>query len=85
MMSVAFHGAADRGDFLGLRQRARGPVEIVYDDGVTKRLVWQETGVGADPDLLREVLASAVRAARVVPALHAELKRRAINVEMIAG
>ena len=63
---------------------ARGPVEIVYDDGVTKRLVWQETGVGADPDLLREVLARAVRAARVVPALHAELKRRAINVEMIA-
>ena len=84
-LSFAFHAGAGRGDFLGLRERARGAVEIVYDDGVAKRLVWKVQGKGPDPSILRDALSSAVREARVVPALYAELRRRAIDIELIAG
>ncbi|MFM1861995.1 MAG: hypothetical protein ACO3BE_10825 [Gemmobacter sp.] len=84
-LSFAFHAGAGRADFLGLRERARGAVEIVYDDGVAKRLVWKVQGKGPDPSILRDALSSAVREARVVPALYAELRRRAIDIELIAG
>jgi hypothetical protein len=84
-LSLAFHAEAGRADFLGLRERARGAVEIVYDDGVAKRLVWKVTRAGSDPTTLRDTLSHAVREARVVPALYAELRRRAIDIELIAG
>ncbi len=84
-LSVAFHATAGRAEFLGLRQRSRGAIEIVYDDGVAKRLVWKVSDTPSDPSLLRDALSSAVREARVLPALYAELRRRAIDIELIAG
>jgi hypothetical protein len=83
-LSAAFHGPAGRGDFLGLRQRPLGRVEIVYDDGVAKRMVWRVMQDNSDPAILRSVLSSAVRESRVVPALISELRKRAIQIEMIA-
>lgn len=82
-LSAAFHSPSGRGDFLGLRQRALGRVEIVYDDGVTKRLIWRVMEKDHDPAVLRSVLSSAVRESRVVPALITELRRRAIAIEAV--
>lgn len=82
-LSAAFHSPSGRGDFLGLRQRPAGPVEIVYDDGVAKRMVWRVTGTGSDPAVLRSVLSSAVREARVVPTMINELRKRAIQIEIV--
>ena len=45
-------------DFLGLRKGAAGNVEIVYDDGVARRMVWRVEGRGDDPrisDAFRQV------------------------------
>ena len=79
------HSATGATDFIGLRESRKGETEIVYDDGVTRRLVWRICGPLPDTATLREALSRALTQNRVVPALYAELKRRAINVEMIAG
>jgi hypothetical protein len=82
-LALSFHSPRGGMDFLGLRERRRGDVEIVYDDGVAKRLVWKVTGERTDTALLREALSSAVRQGRVLTALHAELRRRSIAVEIV--
>lgn len=82
--SFAFHSAHGAPDFLGLRRGRRGQTEIVYDDGSTRRLVWRVVGEMADDAPLREALQSAVAETRVLPALYAELKRRAIAIEVVA-
>jgi hypothetical protein len=74
------HGA---GDFLGLRRSRTGVLEIVYDDGVAKRLVWRVAG-GTDPLPLGEALKAALDANRVLPALYSELKKRSIAIEVVA-
>lgn len=70
-------------DCIGLRQRA-GRVEIVYDDGVARHMVWRVQG-RPNEGVLREALASARRQARVLPALYAELRKRSIAIEAVAG
>ena len=79
----ALHSPHGAGDFLGLRRTRAGGLEIVYDDGVARRLVWRVTG-GADTRPLHDALRAALDANRVVPALYAELKKRAIAVEAVA-
>lgn len=78
-----FHAPHGGADFLGWRKRA-GMFEIVYDDGVARRMVWRVAGQG-DEARLSEALRASVGALRVVPALYDELKKRAIAVERIAG
>ncbi len=79
----AFHSASGAPDFLGLRTGPGGATEIVYDDGVRRRLVWRVRGVAVGADL-GEALRSAVDQARVVPALYSELKKRGVAIEAIA-
>ena len=80
---AAHHSPHGAGDFLGLRRSRGGGLEIVYDDGVARRLVWRVTG-GTDPQPLGEALRAALDANRVVPALYSELKKRSIAIEAVA-
>ncbi|MDX5356449.1 MAG: hypothetical protein LPJ93_00610 [Rhodobacterales bacterium] len=82
--SFSYHSARGASDFLGLRRSRRGQTEIVYDDGVACRMVWRVVSDVPDEAPLREALESAVAEMRVLPALYAELKRRAIAIEAIA-
>jgi hypothetical protein len=83
MGHTAFHAPHGGSVFLGLRKNRSGATEIVYDDGVARRLVWRVTGPEADEYRLSEALSRAVGHARVIPALYAELKKRAIMVEAV--
>ena len=79
-----YHSTRGGCDFLGIRRaRSGGGVEIVYDDGVARRMVWRVATPGVEPERLGPALRAAVENLRVVPALHAELKRRAIAVEAV--
>lgn len=79
-----FHAPHGGADFLGIRTGRGGATEIIYDDGVARRIVWRVDGAASE-DRLSEALRAAVLAVRVVPTLHDELKKRAIAVERIAG
>jgi hypothetical protein len=81
--SLSFHSAHGATDFLGLRLSQRGHTEIVYDDGVARRLVWRVAGEVA-AETVGDALRAAVAQRRVLPALHSELKKRAIAIEAVA-
>ncbi len=78
----SFHAPGKEADFLGWRVSRAGLTEIVYEDGAARRMVWRVSS-GADDAALSEALEVAVKAKRVVPALIAELKKRAIGVERL--
>ncbi|PKP72785.1 MAG: hypothetical protein CVT84_16955 [Alphaproteobacteria bacterium HGW-Alphaproteobacteria-6] len=80
----SFHSSCGGFDFLGYRTGADGAVEIVYDDGARRRMVWR---VRSSPGegVLSDALRYAVDQARVLPALYSELKRRSIAIEAVAG
>lgn len=80
---TTFHAPHGGADFLGWRTRA-GQLEIVYDDGVARRMVWRVAGQGNEARL-SDALRVAVGALRVVPTLYDELKKRAIAIERVAG
>ena len=84
MGQAFFHDPHGGADFLGLRQSRSGETEIVYDDGVARRMVWRVEGQPQDGKL-SDALRVAVGSLRVVATLHEELKKRAISVERIAG
>ena len=66
----------------GLRTSPTGKIEIVYDDGVKRRMVWRvqsESSVGRVGDALR----SAVDKPRVLQALYCELKKRSIAIDVV--
>jgi len=79
----AFHSSRGGYDFLGLRRADQGGYEIVYDDGVTRRMVWRVATRDATPRRIGEALRLAVDDLRVVATLHAELKKRAIAIEAV--
>lgn len=82
MASVtSYHSALGGADFLGLRTTPRG-MEIVYDDGVARRLVWRVSS-SASEEKIGDALRVAVDQARVLPALYTELKKRAISVDAV--
>ncbi len=83
MIHTGFHASAGGFDFVGMRHR-QGNVEIVYDDGVARRLVWRVSGK-INESQLGDALARAARQVRVLPALYAELRKRAITIEAIRG
>ena len=80
MAQSVYHSPSGGFDFLGLRKGRRGGVEIVYDDGVARRMVWRVTGAVSESQL-GEALSRAARELRVLPALYAELKKRSIAIE----
>jgi hypothetical protein len=81
---TTFHAPHGGADFLGLRKRA-GKTEIVYDDGVACRMVWQVADKAPNEQRISDALRVAVGSLRVVPSLYDELKKRAIAIERIAG
>ncbi len=83
MGQSAFHAPHGGSVFLGIRKNRTGATEIVYDDGVARRMVWRVTEALADEGRLSDALARAVSHTRVIPALYAELKKRAIMVEAV--
>lgn len=82
---AAFHAPHGGADFLAMRKARNGTTEIVYDDGVSRRMIWRVEGGAATEQRVSDALRHAVGALRVVPALYNELKKRAINVEQIMG
>lgn len=82
MASIStYHSALGGADFLGLRATKHG-MEIVYDDGVKRRMVWRVASPVAEA-LIGEALRVAVGQVRVLPALYTELKKRAIAVDAV--
>lgn len=82
---VTFHAPHGGADFLGWRKARSGATEIVYDDGVTRRMIWRVAVASPNELRLSDALRVAVGAVRVVPTLYDELKKRAIAIERIAG
>lgn len=79
----AFHSSRGGCDFLGLRHGRSGSVEIVYDDGVARRMVWRVKTPGANVSRIGEAMRAAVDQLRVVPALMTELRKRSIAIEAL--
>ncbi len=82
---AAFHAPHGGADFLALRKNRHGGTEIVYDDGVARRIIWRVEDDDLNEDRLSDALRIAVGSLRVVPTLYGELKKRAIAVERVAG
>lgn len=84
-LNATFHAPNGGADLLGWRRTQSGGTEIIYDDGVARRITWRVAG--PDPSELRlsDALRVASRSLRVVPALQVELKKRAIAIERISG
>lgn len=80
----SYHSSLGGFDMLGLRKGPSGVVEIIYDDGVRRRMVWRVRSQ-AKESVIAEALRRAVNQTRVLPALYSELKRRSIAIEAIAG
>lgn len=78
----SFH-APEGGVFLGLRQGRSGASEIVYDDGVARRLIWRVSSQDSRAEDIDAALRAAVANLRVVPTLYAELKKRSIAIEAV--
>ena len=82
---AVFHAPHGGADFLGWRKARSGATEIVYDDGVTRRMIWRVANHAPNEARLSDALRVAVGAVRVVPTLYDELKKRAIAIERVAG
>lgn len=80
--SASFHAPVG-GVFLGVRQGRGGSTEIVYDDGVARRLIWRVSSASIRAEDLGDALQVAVSNLRVVPTLYAELRKRSIAIEAV--
>ena len=81
-LQTTFHATHGGADFLGWRKTRAGSTEIVYDDGVARRMVWR-VQPGHNEARIVEALRTAVNSLRVVPCLYEELKKRAIAIERV--
>jgi len=86
---ASFHAPHGGANFLGWRKTRAGGTEIVYDDGVARRMVWAVAPTGPNGAVSEDGISDALRVAvgslRVVPTLYDELKKRAISIERVAG
>jgi len=80
-----FHAPHGGADFLGWRKTRHGSTEIVYDDGVARRMIWRVATDDPSEARISEALRLAVGSIRVVPTLYDELKKRAIAIERVAS
>lgn len=83
-LQSTFHAPHGGADFLGWRKSRSGVTEIVYDDGVARRMVWRVAEEGSEERIV-DALRVAVSALRVVPTLYEELKKRAIAIERVGN
>ena len=83
-LQSTFHAPHGGADFLGWRKSRSGETEIVYDDGVARRIVWRVAEQGSEERIV-DALRVAVSALRVVPTLYDELKKRAIAIERVGN
>jgi len=79
-----FHAPNGSADFLGFRKTHSGVTEVIYDDGVSRRVVWKVMGTQINEASLSDGLCHAVCALRVVPALISELSKRSITLERVS-
>lgn len=80
---TGFHAPNGGGDFLGFRKARTGGTEIVYDDGVSRRMIWRVAADKVNEAQLSDALSEAVSCLRVLPALFTEMRKRAIPLERI--
>lgn len=83
-VQTTFHALHGGADFLGFRKSRSGSTEIVYDDGLTQRLIWRVAG-GSGDEVISDALQAAMAAQRVLPTLYEELKKRAIDIERVGN
>lgn len=81
----SFHAPHGGADFLGWRKTRTGATEIIYDDGVARRMVWRVADSNPSEARISDALRQAVGSLRVLPTLYDELKKRAIAIERITG
>ena len=81
-LQTTFHAPHGGADFLGWRKARNGATEIVYDDGVTRRMVWRVANPANEARIV-EALRVSVASLRIVPTLYDELKKRAIAIERV--
>lgn len=84
-LQSTFHAPHGGADFLGWRKTRKGTTEIVYDDGVARRMVWRVASNDPSEARISDALRVAVGSIRVLPTLYDELRKRAIAIERIAG
>jgi hypothetical protein len=78
-----FHAPNGGAQFLGFRKARNGGTEVIFDDGVSRRMVWRVSNQHVNEAHLSEALRSAVSALKVVPALISEVGKRAIALERV--
>jgi hypothetical protein len=78
-----FHAPNGGAQFLGFRKARNGSTEVVFDDGVSRRMIWRVLNNQFDERHLSDALCQAVSALKVVPALIAEAGKRAITLERV--
>jgi hypothetical protein len=72
----SFHAPHGGADFLGWRKTRAGGTEIIYDDGVARRMVWRVAGNDPSEARISEALrVKRSEAMRIVPSLYDELKK----------
>lgn len=81
-LQTTFHAPNGGANFLGWRKARNGATEIVYDDGVTQRMVWRVSNAVNEARIV-DALRVSVSSLRVVPTLYDELEKRAIAIERI--
>ena len=80
---AGFHAPNGGAQFLGFRKVRNGGIEVVFDDGVSRRMIWRVANQHVNEAHLSEALRHAVTALRVVPAIIAEAAKRAIALERV--
>jgi hypothetical protein len=83
-LQTTFHAPNGGADFLGFRKARNGGAEIVYDDGVARRMVWRVASSVNEARIV-DALRVSVSSLRVVPTLYDELKKRAIAIERVGA
>lgn len=78
-----FHAPNGGAHFLGYRKARNGGTEVVYDDGVSRRMIWRVAGPQVNEAQLSDALRTAISALKVVPALISEVGKRAIALERV--
>jgi hypothetical protein len=82
---TGFHAPDGGAQFLGFRKARNGSTEVVFDDGVSRRMVWRVSNPQVNEAHLSDALRSAVLAIKVVPALISEVAKRAIALERVGA
>lgn len=78
-----FHAPNGGAQFLGFRKARNGGTEVVFDDGVSRRMIWRVLNQQVNEAHLSDALRQAVSALKVVPALISEVSKRAIALERV--